>query len=79
MGMPFPLGLAWLKQECPELVPWAWAVNGCASVIASVLAAIISISYGFTTVLMLGAGAYLGAVLLFIFTFHSQPIVEQPH
>lgn len=58
MGLPFPMGLAWLEREAPLLVPWAWAINGCASVIASVLAAIIALSYGFTTVLLMGAGAY---------------------
>ena len=31
MGMPFPLGLARVSQRAPELVPWAWAANGCAS------------------------------------------------
>jgi hypothetical protein len=61
MGLPFPLGLTWLESlERPGrvLVPWAWAINGCASVVASVLAAILAISYGFTVVLALGAGAY---------------------
>jgi hypothetical protein len=58
MGLPFPLGLAWLETRAPGLVPWAWAVNGCASVVASVLAAILSLSFGFTAVLLLGAGAY---------------------
>ncbi|MGC9333261.1 MAG: hypothetical protein ACP5JJ_03875, partial [Anaerolineae bacterium] len=32
MGMPFPGGLAWLRDRAPGLVPWAWAINGCASV-----------------------------------------------
>jgi hypothetical protein len=58
MGLPFPFGLAWLEQHYPALIPWAWAVNGCTSVIASVLAAILALSYGFTTVLYLGAAAY---------------------
>lgn len=61
MGLPFPLGLAWLEDRAPEFVPWAWAINGCASVVASVLAAILALSYGFTVVLLLGAGAYAGA------------------
>ena len=61
MGMPFPLGLAWLERNAPDLVPWAWAVNGCASVVAAVLAAILALSYGFTVVLLLGAAAYAGA------------------
>jgi hypothetical protein len=65
MGMPFPLGLAWLERASPALVPWAWAVNGCASVVASVLAAILALSAGFTAVLLVGAAAYAaaGAVL----------------
>jgi hypothetical protein len=58
MGLPFPLGLAWLEREYPQLIPWAWAVNGCASVIASVLAAMLALNYGFTLVLLFGAGAY---------------------
>ena len=58
MGLPFPLGLAWLEREAFHLVPWAWAVNGCASVIASVLAAMLTLNTGFTLVLLLGAAAY---------------------
>jgi len=66
MGLPFPLGLAWLEEEARGLVPWAWAVNGSASVLASVLAAILALSYGFTAVLLLGASCYAAAwVLLF--------------
>ena len=36
MGMPFPLVMARLRTGAPALVPWAWGVNGCASVIAAV-------------------------------------------
>jgi hypothetical protein len=64
MGLPFPLGLAWLERRAPGLVPWAWAVNGCASVVASVLAAMLALSGGFTAVLLIGAGAYLLAFLV---------------
>lgn len=61
MGMPFPRGLAWLESAAPWLAPWAWAVNGCASVISGVLAAILALSYGFTVVLLIGAACYAGA------------------
>lgn len=65
MGFPFPIGLAWLEKNQPLLTPWVWAVNGSASVIASVLAAILALSYGFSIVLYLGAVAYgIAAVLL---------------
>jgi len=63
MGMPFPKGIAWLERAAPDLTPWAWAVNGCASVVSGVLAAIISLSAGFTAVLLLGAACYGGAWL----------------
>lgn len=58
MGLPFPWGLIWLEARAPESVPWAWAINGSASVIAAVLAAILALSAGFTLVLLMGAGAY---------------------
>ena len=64
MGLPFPFGLVWLEMNYPALIPWAWAVNGCASVITSVLAAILALSFGFTTVLYLGATAYGAAAAI---------------
>jgi hypothetical protein len=64
MGLPFPLGLAWLERSGPALIPWAWAVNGCASVVAGVLAAMAALSYGFNAVLLAGAVCYAGAWLV---------------
>jgi predicted O-methyltransferase YrrM len=63
MGIPFPSGLAWLRQQAPGLVSWAWAVNGCASVLASILAAMLALSVGFSWVLAAAAVAYTGAWL----------------
>jgi len=74
MGLPFPLGLAWLaeREYAPQWTPWAWAINGCASVVASVLAAIVTLSFGFTFVMLLGAGAYAGAwITLNVRTLHA--------
>jgi hypothetical protein len=61
MGIPFPKGLAWLRNRAPGLIPWAWAVNGCTSVLASVLAAMVALSAGFSWVLIAAAVAYTGA------------------
>jgi hypothetical protein len=63
MGTAFPGGLAWLRQRAPGLVAWAWAVNGCTSVLASILAAMIALSAGFSWVLAAAALAYAGAWL----------------
>lgn len=46
MGMPFPLGLARLACEAEKLVPWAFGINGCASVVAAVLATVLAIHVG---------------------------------
>ena len=59
MGMPFPLGLARVGREAPELVPWAWGINGCASVVSAVLAALLAIEFGFSVVVALAVALYL--------------------
>ena len=61
MGMPFPKGLALLEQGPPALVTWAWGVNGATSVVASILAALLALSLGFSAVLAVGAICYVGA------------------
>jgi hypothetical protein len=63
MGMPFPLGLKKLDAAKKKIVPWAWGVNGFASVISVSLAVILSVEFGFVIVLLLSALAYVLARL----------------
>lgn len=65
MGIPFPVGLAFLAQESPSFIPWAWGISSCASVISSILAALIAINFGFTVVTLLALVFYLLALLIF--------------
>jgi hypothetical protein len=58
LGMFFPTGLELLRRVEPRLVPWAWAVNGVASVAATVLAVILGIELGFTRVALIAAVIY---------------------
>ncbi|MBI4691214.1 MAG: hypothetical protein HY754_13265, partial [Nitrospirae bacterium] len=68
MGIPFPLGLRILGEKEPRLIPWAWAINGCFSVIAPILAIMLAIEIGFTAVLWFGGTTYIIAfVMLKIF------------
>ena len=67
MGMPFPLAIARLGKRAPNLIPVAWAINGCASVISAVLATVLTIHFGFTVVLLLAYLLYLSTVLTFRF------------
>ena len=66
MGMAFPSGVRVLGETGRQkLVPWVWGVNGATSVLASVLAIILAIEFGYTVVFLLGAACYLGAALFF--------------
>ncbi len=60
MGLPFPLGLSRLT---PGELPWAWGVNGCASVISAVLATLLAIQFGFSVVILLAVLLYGVAAL----------------
>ena len=59
MGIPFPLGISLLHTAAPRLIPWAWAVNGCFSVLAPILAIMLALSAGFQSVLFCGSSMYL--------------------
>jgi hypothetical protein len=65
MGMPFPLGVAAVAAGNRELVPWAWGVNACASVVSAVLATLLAIHLGFTVVLLAALALYLVAAAVF--------------
>lgn len=62
MGMPFPLGLSRLAQGSGALIPWAYGINGCASVVAAILATLIALHAGqtgllFSALVLYGAAA----------------------
>lgn len=61
MGMPFPKG----ATKYPNLVDWAFAVNGSASVISSVVVILIASSFGYSIALSTGLVMYLMAFLLY--------------
>jgi hypothetical protein len=63
MGMPMPLGIRIAAKSAPELIPWAWGVNGGASVLGSVAALAAATLSGFNQVLLAGGGIYLLALL----------------
>jgi hypothetical protein len=62
MGMPMPIGIKLLSKRVPEIIPWAWGVNGAMSVMGSVSALVIAILTGFNQALLVGATLYLLAI-----------------
>jgi hypothetical protein len=64
MGIPFPMGMQLLGEKAPGMLPWAWAVNGCFSVMAPILATILALAWSFQVVFLMGALMYAGAFVV---------------
>jgi hypothetical protein len=65
MGSPFPLALSSLGKQASTLIPLAWGVNGCASVLSAVLASLLAIHFGFFAVVVLALMLYGISALVF--------------
>ena len=58
LGIPFAYGIKILDRFNPSIVPWAWAVNGCLTVIGSILTVILSMNFGFNVAMSFAVIVY---------------------
>lgn len=58
MGVPFPTAMTRLAGTAEAAIPWAWAINGFASVVGAVLATLLAIHLGFAVVILLAVLIY---------------------
>jgi len=65
LGQFFPTALTIVGEKNSSFIPFAYAVNGVASVIASILSIILAMVYGFTFVFTLAAFCYFIAGVTF--------------
>jgi len=65
MGMPFPTGLSLLSRQAEHYIPWAWGINGCASVISASLSTLLAIELGFNVVITIALVLYLSVLVFF--------------
>jgi hypothetical protein len=63
LGMPFPLGLA--RTGSGAMLPFAWAVNGAFSVVATPLANLIAVQVGLHWVLLAAALLYTICIIAY--------------
>ncbi|MFQ5975878.1 MAG: hypothetical protein ACE5J5_06160, partial [Candidatus Hydrothermarchaeales archaeon] len=77
MGMPLPMGIRLVEKIDIKLIPWAWAANGSASVLASILAVILAMHSGFSQVILLASLAYALSMVSVIFAFPPPRLEEQ--
>ena len=68
MGIFFPLGIRRAASIHEDLVPWAWGINGCASVTGAVLTVVIAMSHGFTAVWLVSLLVYAGGTAALLAT-----------
>ena len=66
MGVPLPAGVRILAARRPDLVPWAWGMNGALSVIGATLAVFFAMNWGFSVTLLAGGTLYLLASTLLL-------------
>jgi hypothetical protein len=48
----------------PDFIPWAWGINGFASVMGASLATLLAIEFGFTVVVLFALGLYATAAAI---------------
>jgi hypothetical protein len=66
LGLPMPTGLRILSAKAPQMIPWAWGINGALSVVGATLAIFIAMNWGFHTTLLAASGTYLMGLCAFL-------------
>jgi len=47
-----------LGAKAPQMIPWAWGINGALSVVGATLAIFIAMNWGFSVTLLAAAATY---------------------
>jgi spermidine synthase len=66
LGLPMPTGLRMLSARAPQMIPWAWGINGALSVVGATLAIFIAMNWGFNTTLLAASGTYVLGLASFL-------------
>lgn len=59
LGLPFPSGMRLLRRRSVAAMSWMWGLNGGFGVLGSVVAVVLSMTWGIRACLLLGGAAYL--------------------
>jgi len=79
LGIPMPLAIERLAARSEgRLVGWAWAGNGAGSVLGPIVAALLAIDLGFTSVTLLAGATYAAAFISFGDWWHDSPSAPAP-
>jgi hypothetical protein len=59
LGVPMPAGLRLLQARAPQMVTWAWGINGALSVLGATFAIFTAMNWGFNVTLLAASAIYL--------------------
>jgi hypothetical protein len=62
LGIPMPAGIRLLSARAPQMVTWAWGMNGALSVVGATLAIYIAMNWGFGVTFMAASVTYLAGL-----------------
>lgn len=66
LGMPFPFGIRIIQEKMPHIIPWAFGINGCSSVLGATIGKLISMTWGFEIAFAISCALYLiSSIVLF--------------
>ena len=71
LGFFFPTGIRLFYKKDSGAIPLGYAVNGAASIITPPLASVVASAVGLKMLLVLSAGIYLTAALVFALTLSA--------
>jgi len=66
LGIPMPAGIRLLSSRAPQMVAWAWGMNGALSVVGATLAIFIAMNWGFQVTLLAASATYLIGLAAFL-------------
>ncbi len=75
MGVCFPLGMLQIARYGNEAAPWMWGINGAAGVLGTILAVLLSMTFGISATFLIGSLCY--AVLLAANYWLREPATEK--
>jgi len=78
LGMFFPLGIRMVLDVNRQFVPWAWGINGCATVVGTILAVIAGITWDFRGVTLLALAIYGLGIAGALWSRSARPVAAAP-
>ncbi|HEX4346087.1 MAG TPA: hypothetical protein VHZ73_00855 [Vicinamibacterales bacterium] len=66
LGLPMPAGIRLLRARAPQMVTWAWGINGALSVLGATVAIFIAMNWGFGVTLLCASATYVVGLLALI-------------